>query len=323
MAIMKLLTVGEALIDWICTERGADLAAATHFDKAAGGAPFNVAVGYARLGGPAAFAGRLGDDPFGAWLGELLRAEGVDRALATVAPGLPTRMAFVTTSADGDRAFSHFSAGAADEALSAADLPLDALLGFEALVFGSLPLAVPSARAAVLNAAKRCRSRALVLFDPNARPVLWKNDAAQREAVEAGLAACTVAKLGEDELGWLTGELEPMAAAELVRARFGLHAVVVTLGAAGSLVRLAGGRSALAASFPIDFVDATGAGDGFVAGLLAALPADGWRDLDDAGWVAALRRANAVGAIACTRAGAIAALPDAATLSAFLAKQTG
>lgn len=321
MAYLQLLTVGEALVDWISTERGVDLAAAGRFEKAAGGAPFNVAVGYARLGGSSAFAGRLGDDPFGAWLADLLRVEGVNATLATVAPGRPTRMAYVTTQTDGDRHLAHFSGGTADEALTAADLPATLLVRFDAMVFGSLPLAVPAGRDAILTAAAGFGG--LVLFDPNARPVLWPSDAALRDAVGAGLSVCTVAKLGDDELAWLTGDPDPSTAAEAVRAQYDLHAVVATLGVKGSLVRLAGGRVVAAPAIPVTVVDPTGAGDGFVAGLLAALSAEGWRDLDDAGWAVALRRANAVGALACTRAGAIAALPDAPALAAFLAAHSG
>lgn len=321
---LRVLTAGEALVDWICTERGAGLAAAGTFAKAAGGAPLNVAVGIARLGGRAAFAGRLGDDPFGVWLAGLMAAEGVDAARAAMAPGRPTRMAYVVTRADGERELAHFSAGAADEALAPADLPPDGLADVDAFVFGSLPLAAPTARAAILGAAAAVKARGgLVLFDPNTRPVLWPDPAALRAAVAAGLAVATVAKLGDDELGWAGADdadpaaADPAAAAEAVRARHGLDAVVVTRGAAGSLVARAAGVVARRGR-PVEVVDATGAGDGFVAGLLTALDA-GWRDLDDAGWGAALARANAVGALACTKAGAIAALPRKADLEAFLA----
>ena len=319
MAGLRVLTVGEALVDWICTERGATLATATAFTKAAGGQPLNVAVGVARLGGRAAFAGRLGDDPFGAWLGELLAMEGVDRTLATVAPGRPTRMAYVTTRLDGERELAHFSFHAADEALGWDDLPATALAAQDVLVFGTMPLAFRPARGAILGTAIRMAATGgFALFDPNARPVLWPSEAALREAVEAGLTNARIAKLGDDELAWFTGEADGAIAAERVRARFELDALVVTLGAGGATAWLPGGRSVHVPAFRVEVADPTGAGDGFVAGLLTAL-GPGWRDLDDAGWVVALRRANAVGAFAATRPGAIAALPTQAQLEAVLA----
>lgn len=319
MAGLRVLAVGEALVDWISTERGADLARARAFTKAPGGQPLNVAVGVARLGGRAAFAGRLGDDPFGAWLGELLAAEGVDRRLATVAPGRPTRMAYVVTRADGERALAYFSAGAADEALGPDDLPADVAGDHDVLTFGSMPLAVRPAREAVLALARAMAAAGgFALFDPNARPVLWRDDAALREAVEAGLAAARIAKLGDDELAWFAGETSLPEAAGRVQARFALDALVVTAGAGGATAWLPGGRQVHGPGFPVAVADPTGAGDGFVAGLLTALTPD-WRALDDAGWATALRRANAVGAFACTQPGAIAALPTAARLEAFLA----
>ncbi len=318
MAGLRVLTVGEALVDWICTERGLDLARAGTFSKAAGGAPLNVAVGVARLGGAAAFAGRLGDDPFGAWLRALLAAEGVDASLTSIAPGRPTRMAYVVTRADGERVLAHFSGGAADETLSARDLPEAALAPFDALVFGTLPLASPSARTAILGAARAMKARGgLVVFDPNARPVLWPDGAALREAVEAGLAVATVAKFGDDELAWYAGADDVAAVAERVRARHGLAALVATLGPAGAIVLPGDGRLVSLPGFAVDVVDATGAGDGFLAGLLSAL-GPGWRGRDEAGWASALRRANAVGALVCTGAGAIAALPRTTELAAFL-----
>ena len=319
MGGLRVLTAGEALIDWICTERGADLGAAAAFTKAAGGAPLNVAIGVARLGGRAAFAGRLGDDPFGTWLAALLAAEGVDAQLTGVAPGRPTRMAYVVTRADGERVLAHFSGGAADACLAPADLPTAALGGVDALVFGTLPLASPSAGEAILGAAREVGARGgLVLFDPNARPVLWPDDQTLRAAVDAGLRVATVAKFGDDELAWYTGTTDLAEAAEAVRARYGLVAVVATLGTAGALACLGPGRVVRAAAFAVEVADATGAGDGFVAGLLTALGHD-WRGLADANWAVVLRRANAVGALACTRAGAIAALPTAQALEAFLA----
>ncbi|MFP5502181.1 MAG: PfkB family carbohydrate kinase, partial [Candidatus Sericytochromatia bacterium] len=107
--MVEILTAGEALVDWVSTESGADLEAARHWVKAPGGAPLNVAVGLARLGAKAGFAGCLADDAFGAWLRAVMAAEGVDTRLAAVAAGAQTRMAYVVTTAGGDRHLAAFS----------------------------------------------------------------------------------------------------------------------------------------------------------------------------------------------------------------------
>ena len=73
----SIVCLGEALIDFVATDPGS-LAEARFFEKAAGGAPANVAAGLARLGVPSAFVGKLGDDAFGRYLADVLGQQGVD-----------------------------------------------------------------------------------------------------------------------------------------------------------------------------------------------------------------------------------------------------
>ncbi len=69
---MKVLCIGEALIDMICTDRGSRLADGQNFLKKAGGAPANVAAAIAALGGQVDMAAKVGKDPFGQHLIDLL-----------------------------------------------------------------------------------------------------------------------------------------------------------------------------------------------------------------------------------------------------------
>jgi fructokinase len=103
MASPAILTAGEALIDWVSREKGAELEFATEFSRQPGGAPLNVAVGLARLGVKVAFAGCLADDAFGDQLASLIQQEGIDDALVRRVTGCQTRMAYVVTRSDGDR----------------------------------------------------------------------------------------------------------------------------------------------------------------------------------------------------------------------------
>lgn len=328
MTSLRVLAVGEALVDWVCTERGAGLADARAFTKAPGGAPMNVAVGLARLGVPTAFAGCVGADPFGAWLRALMAAEGVDTALVTTLAARQTRMAYVVTKVDGDRELAAFSEVAcADEGLSASHLPDDALAAARAFYFGSLILRHEPASSAVLDAAQRVQAGpGLVVFDPNIRPVLWPDAAALSQVLDEALGVCDVVKLGLEELAFLAGEGTPEAGARrLLEAHENLVAVVLTDGARGAGVYTAA-AGLWVPSYPVQAVDATGAGDGFVAGLLAGVlgtlgdrPKATLSAWPAAAWEPVLKRACAVGAIATTRAGAISALPTEAELVAFLA----
>lgn len=326
--MVEILTAGEALVDWVSTEAGADLEAARHWVKAPGGAPLNVAVGLARLGARVGFAGCLADDAFGAWLRAIMDAEGVDTGLAEVAEGRQTRMAYITTTAGGDRHLAAFSTVApADAALSDAQMPQAVLDGLKAFCFGSLILGGAPSGEAVLKAARRVAAGpGLSVFDPNIRPVLWPDQARLRALLDQAMDAADLLKVGDDELAFLTGEHDPARGAAHLLDRHGLAAVVVTRGAAGAYFRTRA-ASGEVPSYPVTAVDATGAGDGFVAGLLAGLAglaAEGGlaarvRWLDEAAWRRLLAEANAVGAIATTRAGAISSLPTRAALEAFLA----
>jgi len=73
-----ILTIGEALIDFVSTEAKVTLRGAQAFKKMAGGAPVKVAVGLSRLGVSSGFTGRVGDDPFGHFLADTLATAGVD-----------------------------------------------------------------------------------------------------------------------------------------------------------------------------------------------------------------------------------------------------
>lgn len=334
MAGVKVLTVGEALVDWVSKEPVAGLAQARTFTRAPGGAPLNVAVGLARLGVSVGFAGCLADDAFGDELAALLAAEGVvDRWTRRVA-GRQTRMAYVTTGEDGDRHLAAFSRVAcADTELGEQDLPVSLLSQLEAFYFGSLALAGTPARPAILEAAARVRaSGGLVVFDPNVRPVLWSEAAKLARVLRAAMELAQVVKLGADELMALTGTPDLVPGADRLMAVHPVEAVLVTDGSRGAGVRLRGGLTVELPAFGLPVVDPTGAGDGFVAGVLAGLVeacAPGERlagllqRLDEGGWRQVLRNANAVGGLATTGWGAIAALPRRAELDAFMRVAAG
>lgn len=100
------LCPGELLIDFICSDPDASLSSGNTFLKKAGGAPANVAACIAKLGKGAAFAGCVGDDAFGVYLEQTLKAEGVDTTLIQKSSVHKTTMAFVSLTSDGERGFS-------------------------------------------------------------------------------------------------------------------------------------------------------------------------------------------------------------------------
>src|SRR4051794_32592682 len=103
---MPLLSLGEVLVDLVCEQPADGLTDATAFAPHFGGAGANVAVAAARAGGSAGVAGGVGDDPWGRWLLERLRAEGVDTTHFELDASRQTPIAFATVTAAGEPTFS-------------------------------------------------------------------------------------------------------------------------------------------------------------------------------------------------------------------------
>ena len=120
-----IVSFGEMLIDFVPTVSGVSLAEAPGFLKAPGGAPANVAIAVARLGGKAAFVGKLGDDEFGHMLAGILKENGVAADGITFDQGARTALAFVTLRADGEREFMFYRNPSADMLLKPEELNLE------------------------------------------------------------------------------------------------------------------------------------------------------------------------------------------------------
>ncbi len=180
--------------------------------------------------------------------------------------------------------------------------------------FGSISLIGEPVRSATLTALAEARANgALISYDPNLRLALWPSAEAAREGMLLGWREADLVKLSEEELAFLTGSTELAAVRQLWHKR--LRLVVVTRGAAGCTYVLPEGQGTIP-GFSVRVVDTTGAGDGFVAGLLVGLleqKGDWSREAIEQ----ALRLANAVGALVCTRRGAIPALPTRSRVMRF------
>ncbi|MFL5261923.1 MAG: carbohydrate kinase family protein [Anaeromyxobacteraceae bacterium] len=313
MTDLDVLCLGEALVDMLPDRRGA-LADCERFEAHPGGAPANVAVGLARLGRRVAFQGVVGDDPFGEWIARRLSAEGISLHLRRDAAAR-TGVAFVALDARGERSFfSPAREHTADKRLAPADVDPALVARARWLHAGLFAHLLPGARDALRAALAAARAGGTrVSFDPNVRLYLWDDAADLRRLCDEVLPRCDLVKLSEDECELATGERDPERAAARLEA-LGVAIACVTLGERGALLRHRG-RVLRAAAEPVAVVDTTGAGDGFVAGLLAALAeVEDVRRVDPARLERALALATRVAARVCTRMGAVAGLPRAADL---------
>jgi fructokinase len=307
MTDADVLVAGEALVDML-PDREGPLAAVESFTRRAGGAPANVAAALATLDRPPLFWTRVGDDPFGEFLLDTLAERGVPDDLVKRDLGASTPLAFVGHDADGDSSFTFYRDDTADTRLEPGGVSDATLAAVDWVHVGGVTLAGGSAREATYDLAARARAADCeVSFDPNARPELW-TDRDFPASVDRLLDLATVVKTTPADAAAAGVEADdPTALAEAVLAR-GPHTALVTLGEAGA-VGVAdedapwGPASARVEGRDVDAVDATGAGDAFTAGAVAAL--SGGEPLREA-----VAFAAAVGAAATTARGAMAALPD-------------
>ena len=314
-----VLCLGEALIDLVPTTTGVGLAEAETFVKAAGGAPANVAVGLARLGVSSGFIGRVGDDPFGRFLIDTLSIEGVAVGGLRVTRAAPTALAVVSLGAGGDRDFIFYGRPAAHAMLTPTDIDQRAIREAAILHFGSISLIADPAREATLHAVELAHRHGVsVSFDPNLRLPLWPDAEAAREGMTLGLSQANLVKLSEDEVRFLQGDSCDLIEAARALWHPGLDLMAVTRGAQGSLW-LDTAEEGEEPGFTAETVDTTGAGDAFTAALLAGLAPhrdQGALSRAELGYI--VRFANAAGALATTKRGAIPALPDREDVERFL-----
>jgi fructokinase len=322
-----VLCLGEILIDWVCTTVGAELDTAQVFTKAPGGAPANVAVGLARQGVSTGFIGRVSSDGFGELLRDLLKKENIDTSSTVMDPNANTRMAYVVTTTTGDRKLAEFSRiSCADAQLNESDLKEEQFKSASILHFGSISLIAEPCKTATTRAKEYAKKHGLLIsYDPNVRLGLWPSPEACRKAILETLQWADIVKINLDELDFLTGSRE-QEAAERLRQEHNIPLLIITLDAHGSQFITAKGTRTVP-GFKIQLVEATGAGDGFVSGVLAGLlphiknatnRRQALQELELDTLEQIFKRANAVGAITCTRAGAIPALPKITEIDAFL-----
>jgi fructokinase len=313
---LDVLSFGEALVDFFPERPGIPLVDCDVFHRHLGGAPANVAIALARQGARAGLMTLVGPDDFGAFVRARLAEDGVDVAGVGVHRTAKTGVTFVAVGARGERSFLFFRHPSADQMIAEHDVDPRLIERARVLHVGSSTLSREPARAATWKAIDAARAAGrLVSTDPNWRAHLWDDPREAAPLIRRLLERCAIVKISDDELQPLVGTSDVEAAAAEVRA-LGSAIVVVTLGARGAYFAAAGG-SGFVPGERVEVVDTTGAGDAFMAGLLAELSArlaEG-RSLDELSRdevAAACARGNRLGALATTRLGATAALAPAA-----------
>ena len=305
----KILCIGEALIDMICTDKGSSLSDGNNFLKKAGGAPFNVAAAIASLGGEVELLAKVGADPFGRHLIDVMQEFKVSTKWILQDPEHFTTFAFVSLMESGERDF-YFNRGA-DGQFSVKDIDKINLGEFSIVHFGSATgfLQGPL-QAAYQGLLQQCLQHdVLISFDPNYRHLLFQNNTqAFIDQSWNFLNSCHFFKVSDEEAMLITGRATLADAVDTFLQKTSA-VFAITLGKEGTMLGIQG-KTVIIPSIAVKPVDTTGAGDAFVGTVLYQLSSRSLahiKDLTPDDWRAIILNANKAGARTCEYMGAMEA----------------
>ena len=269
---MDIISIGETLIDFIPGD------APGLYIRNPGGGPANSAVAMARNGCDVGLYSRLGNDDFGRFLKETLDSFGVKLLTPELTDEAVTTLAFVTLYEGGERSFTFARKPGADMLLKHEDIKDEDLQNTTLVCASSFALSEePEASAVRTFLEKAHKFGKLAAFDINYRNMIWNDDiGACASAVKDLLPYVDFLKVSEEEVDMIGGEDHFDETME----KYGLTAIVETLGADGALCRFKGETIRIEGR-KVKAVDATGAGDAFWGGFLSQLIYRGVRKTSD------------------------------------------
>ncbi|MGY3567734.1 carbohydrate kinase family protein [Sinomonas sp. RB5] len=296
----RVTVIGESLVDIIQADDARGRVA-----EHVGGSPLNVAVGCARLGTATRLVTHFGEDPRGRTIAEHLAANNVE---AVIGGGAPTSTAAAVLGTEGAATYT-FSL-----AWDIADAALAALASIEEsshVHTGSIAAMLPPGHHTVHSLVQQARQHATISYDPNCRPTIIPDRALARRQAELFVHSSDLVKASDEDLLWLypNRTLEETMHAWLDA---GPALIVVTGGASGPIAMTRTAQVEIPAP-AVTVADTIGAGDSFMAALIAALAQldllgatnrDRLRQLDHRSLTEAIEYANDAAALTCSRPGA-------------------
>ncbi len=319
--------------DYLADQVGKSRSEVSSWTAYLGGAPANVACGLVKLSTPAALISCVGQDSDGTAILEQLQQLGVDISGIQQSAQATTRRVYVTRIPTGnsetvcERQFVGFGPSDtldfADMQVQAAQLPAALFAGAQYLVLGTLGLAAPTTAEAMQRAIDLARQHGLgIVIDVNWRSIFWPDPQAAVAQIRDFIQQADILKLSSEEAELFFQTTDPAVIHAVMGSQPSapsIRGAVITLGEEGCRYCLAGQTGQLSA-LSVQTIDTTGAGDGFLAGLLHQLCLlDQKTNLSPETVKTTITFASAVGGLVTTKPGAIAAQPTAAEVLSFLA----
>lgn len=314
---IDVTALGELLIDF--TENGTSGQGNPLMEANPGGAPCNVLAMLQKLGKQTAFIGKVGNDMFGRQLTEAVSSVGVDTRALKMDDEVHTTLAFVHTYPGGDRDFSFYRNPGADMMLTKEEVDVELIQDSKIFHFGTLSSTHEGVREATRYAIDVAKEAgAIISFDPNLRPPLWASlDDAKRE-IEYGLGKCDVLKISDNEVEFLFGTTDYDEGAKILKEKYNIPLILITLGPDGSRAYYKDLRVEVAPFLNENTIETTGAGDTFCASSLNYVLEHGLDNLTAENLEELLTFANAAASLITTKKGALKVMPEKEEVLAFI-----
>ncbi len=318
--LYDVTALGELLIDF--TENGTSSQGNPLMEANPGGAPCNVLAMLERLGKKTAFIGKVGKDMFGEQLKAAVEEVGIDTRNLIMDETVHTTLAFVHTYPDGDRDFSFYRDPGADMMLTKDEVQKDLIENSRIFHFGTLSSTHEGVREATRHAIDLAKEAGCIItFDPNLRPPLWKSLEDARKEIEYGMTKCDVLKISDNEVEFLFGTSDYDKGAALIREKYHIPLVLITMGKDGSRAYYKDLRVEAAPFLQENTIETTGAGDTFCASALNYVLEHGLENLTEDNLMELLTFANAAASLITTRKGALRVMPDRQEVLDFIASR--
>jgi fructokinase len=304
-----VVAIGELLIDF--TQNGVSSQGNYLFEANPGGAPCNVLAMLTKLGKRTAFIGKVGKDQFGYTLKATLDEIGIESKYLVFDEEVPTTLAFVHNSSNGDRDFSFYRKPGADMMLTESDVDEEVIKASKVFHFGTLSLTDKIVKGATKKAIRIAKEHNLMItFDPNLRQPLWESLEIAKEEILYGMAQCDVLKISEEELEFVTGMNDILKAVGILRNKYSIPLIFVTMGASGSIAFYKNTQVAKQAFVQPNTLETTGAGDTFFGSIINYVVEYGLENLTEANIADMLLFANAAASLITTKKGALRVMPE-------------
>lgn len=318
--IFDVTALGELLIDF--TENGESSQGNPIMEANPGGAPCNVLAMLEKLGKKTAFIGKVGSDMFGNQLKKAVEEVGIDTRNLIMDKKHHTTLAFVHTYPDGDRDFSFYRDPGADMMLTKEEVQKELIQSSRIFHFGTLSSTHEGVREATRHAIELAKEAGCIItFDPNLRPPLWNSLEDARKEIEYGMTKCDVLKISDNEVEFLFDTADYDKGAALIREKYNIPLVLITMGKDGSRAYYKDMRVEVAPFLQENTIETTGAGDTFCASSLNYVLEHGLEDLTEENLKELLTFANAAASLITTRKGALRVMPSKEEVLNFIASR--